>query len=483
MCKYFLKTFRPNPSFLRFHFGESSRRSGRTVHNVVLKVNDKTTTGTGFSKKEAKQNATSAMFKKILPKNRKMTLPLLQTKLFFLCHRAGIETPKYAMKTEIVGAYYEVRATLGNIDTIGAGTTPSEASFAAMKFMHLKLEAYGDNLKAMVKGPPPSYESTFVKDYNFIKVLGSGGFGIVMEAEKKVMNKKRAVKRVRLPVDVEERQNIFRGELNCFAQLEHKNIVRFYHSWIELPPIGWQEEQDRKRGIEDETQSIQFDDDSSSPNRSIDMLPLYLYIEMELCQKETLRHWLDSDEQLYKVRDPDTAYGYFYQLLEAVEYIHGQSPKIIHRDLKPANIFFSMNDKNVLKIGDFGLATVHKARQQTIATRLKSPEMLQSHTMEIGTSFYMAPELEDTRKYTHKVDIFSLGQILIELFVPMETKRDRMEILNESKNGNVPRFTLRDTAKEMLNHDPLQRPEASTTRLSIMYSQLKEINQNATLKD
>ena len=66
-----------------------------------------------------------------------------------------------------------------------------------------------------------------------------GGFGIVMEAEKKVMNKKRAVKRVRLPVDVEERQNIFRGELNCFAQLEHKNIVRFYHSWIELPPIGW----------------------------------------------------------------------------------------------------------------------------------------------------------------------------------------------------------------------------------------------------
>ena len=286
-----------------------------------------------------------------------------------------------------------------------------------------------------------------------------------METEKKVMNKKRAVKRVRLPVDVEERQNIFRGELNCFAQLEHKNIVRFYHSWAEQPPIGWQEEQDRKRGIEDETQSIRFDDDSSSPNSSIEMLPLYLYIEMELCQQETLRHWLDSDEQLHKVRDQHTAYDYFYQLLEAVAYIHGQSPKIIHRDLKPANIFFSMNDKNVLKIGDFGLATVHKARQQTIATRLKSPEILQSHTMEIGTSCYMAPELEDTRKYTHKVDIFSLGQILIELFVPMETKRDRMEILNESKNGNVPRFIMRDTAKNMLNHDPLQRPEASIIML------------------
>ena len=130
---------------------------------MVLKVNDKTSTGAGFSKKEAKQIATSAMFKKILPTNRKMTLPILQTKIFFLCQRAAIETPKYTMKTEIVGAYYEVRATLGNIDTIGAGTTPSEATFAAVKFMHLKLEAYGDNLKEMVKSPPPSYE--FMNQY------------------------------------------------------------------------------------------------------------------------------------------------------------------------------------------------------------------------------------------------------------------------------------------------------------------------------
>ena len=65
------------------------------------------------------------------------------------------------------------------------------------------------------------------------------------------------------------------------------------------------------------------------------------------------------------------------------------------------------------------------------------------------------------------MDIFSVGQILIELFVPMETKRDRMEILNESKNGNVPSFTMRDTAKNMLNHDPLQRPEAYMILLSM----------------
>ena len=41
------------------------------------------------------------------------------------------------------------------------------------------------------------------------------------------------------------------------------------------------------------------------------------------------------------------------QILDAVSYIH--SKKLAHRDLKPSNIFRSLGDKNVLKVGDFGL--------------------------------------------------------------------------------------------------------------------------------
>ena len=41
--------------------------------------------------------------------------------------------------------------------------------------------------------------------------------------------------------------------------------------------------------------------------------------------------------------------------MKAVDYIHKKS--LVHRDLKPSNIFFSLLDKKVLKVGDFGLVT------------------------------------------------------------------------------------------------------------------------------
>ena len=36
-----------------------------------------------------------------------------------------------------------------------------------------------------------------------------------------------------------------------------------------------------------------------------------------------------------------------------MKYIHDK--KLAHRDLKPSNIFQALGDKNVLKVGDFGL--------------------------------------------------------------------------------------------------------------------------------
>ena len=33
-------------------------------------------------------------------------------------------------------------------------------------------------------------------------------------------------------------------EVKALAKLEHPHIVRYYNSWFEAPPIGWQEELD-----------------------------------------------------------------------------------------------------------------------------------------------------------------------------------------------------------------------------------------------
>jgi serine/threonine protein kinase len=61
-----------------------------------------------------------------------------------------------------------------------------------------------------------------------------------------------------------------------------------------------------------------------------------------------------------------------------------------------------MNGRFV-KIADFGLATIHEFDGQT-------------HTKYRGTQKYVAPEVLNSRKYDTKVDIYSLGFVLQELF-------------------------------------------------------------------
>ena len=35
-------------------------------------------------------------------------------------------------------------------------------------------------------------------------------------------------------------------ECRTMANLEHSGIVRYFNTWVESPPSGWQEEQDKK---------------------------------------------------------------------------------------------------------------------------------------------------------------------------------------------------------------------------------------------
>ena len=77
---------------------------------------------------------------------------------------------------------------------------------------------------------------------------------------------------------------------------------------------------------------------------------------------------------------------------------------IIHRDLKPDNILFTNGINNrFVKIADFGLAKVH--------------EKTKLNTKDRGDVRYMAPEVIFSQKYDTKVDIFSLGIIIQEIFL------------------------------------------------------------------
>jgi translation initiation factor 2-alpha kinase 3 len=105
---------------------------------------------------------------------------------------------------------------------------------------------------------------------------------------------------------------------------------------------------------------------------------------------------------------------------------------LIHRDLKPSNIFFAPD--GAIKIGDFGLVT---AMAEEASYSPMSPErnvvcgggfspFQRTHTDQVGTQLYMSPEQIEGQPYNHKVDIYSLGLILVELLWPLSTQMEQV---------------------------------------------------------
>ena len=75
---------------------------------------------------------------------------------------------------------------------------------------------------------------------------------------------------------------------------------------------------------------------------------------------------------------------------------------IIHRDLKSLNVFLT-KDYNA-KIGDMGAA-------KDITNRTESKFLSQ-----VGTPYYLSPEVWKSQAYSTKSDIWALGWILYELY-------------------------------------------------------------------
>ena len=84
--------------------------------------------------------------------------------------------------------------------------------------MLTKLRALGDQLHQEVHKKVDLYESYFIDNYDFKQTLGSGAFGLVMEAEKKITQARVAVKRVKLPTNKEENEKTLR-EVQLLAKL------------------------------------------------------------------------------------------------------------------------------------------------------------------------------------------------------------------------------------------------------------------------
>jgi translation initiation factor 2-alpha kinase 4 len=186
-----------------------------------------------------------------------------------------------------------------------------------------------------------------------------------------------------------------------------------------------------------------------------------LYIQMEYCERHTLRDLIRKD--MYA--RPEEGWQMLRQVLEGLAHIHNHG--IIHRDLKPDNIFIDVAGNP--RIGDFGLATTS---QYTSADKaMTSTNAGADMTRSVGTAMYVAPEIKSGSgvNYNDKVDMYSLGIIFFEMCFPLRTAMERHEVLLKMREKeHVLPSEFQATEKvlqgniimDLISHSPGDRPSS-----------------------
>lgn len=193
--------------------------------------------------------------------------------------------------------------------------------------------------------------------YKIISVLGEGGMANVYLAEDIILQRKVAVKVLRLDLQ-KDPQTIqrFQREALSTSELSHPHIV----SILDVGTEG-----DRH------------------------------YLVMDYVDGPDLEKYIQQNNPIPLPKVIDI----MDQILSAVALAHKHN--VIHRDLKPQNIL--MDKKGNIKIVDFG-----------IAIALNQSTMTQTNTA-MGSVHYMSPEQARGSMATKQSDIYSLGIILYKL--------------------------------------------------------------------
>lgn len=193
--------------------------------------------------------------------------------------------------------------------------------------------------------------------YRIIDTLGEGGMANVYLAEDIILQRKVAVKILRLDLQKEPQTLArFQREALATSELSHPNIVSV----------------------------LDVGTDHGLP-----------YMVMEYVDGPNLEEYIQKKSPL----DLHEVIRIMDQILSAMTLAHKHN--VIHRDLKPQNVL--MDKKGNIKIADFGIAV---ALNQSSITQTNSA---------MGSVHYMSPEQTRGGLVTKQSDIYSLGIILYEL--------------------------------------------------------------------
>jgi serine/threonine protein kinase/tetratricopeptide (TPR) repeat protein len=211
-----------------------------------------------------------------------------------------------------------------------------------------------------------------VAHYRITSKLGSGGMGVVYEAEDTKLGRHVALKF--LPAELaQDKASLerFQREARAASALNHPGICTVY---------------------------------------AIDQHEGQQFIAMELLEGETLAERIRKGPF-----DLAALLDLGIQIADALESAHAKG--IVHRDLKPANIF--VNPRGQAKVLDFGLAKIERARpaggEHSEAPTAVQPNELTSAGTTLGTVSYMSPEQARGQLTDARTDLFSLGTVLYQM--------------------------------------------------------------------
>jgi eukaryotic-like serine/threonine-protein kinase len=212
-----------------------------------------------------------------------------------------------------------------------------------------------------------------ISHYRITGRLGSGGMGVVYEAQDLTLGRRVALKF--LPPELAREASAlerFLLEARAASALNHPNICTIY--------------------------AVEKDGEQS-------------FISMELIEGQGL------DTKLHSGPLPvDRLLDISIQLADALDAAHAKG--IMHRDIKPANIF--LTTRGQVKVLDFGLAKLTRPAGNAAETMGTTQGGLPTANLTnagstVGTIAYMSPEQARGEPLDARTDLFSLGTVIYQM--------------------------------------------------------------------
>ena len=226
--------------------------------------------------------------------------------------------------------------------------------------------------------------------------LGCGGWAKVKVAKLKV-----AAKCLHSQLIYDYHRRLFRREMDVAARVSHPNLLRFLGARLE---------------------------------GGMAILTEFMPTSLRALVNRRPRQRLSLEHLLSIATD----------VARALNYLHNMTPDpIIHRDLSSANVLLQPTPDGgwLAKVSDYGTANFQSQLQ----------------TENPGSPVYTAPESRDPALQSPKMDIYSFGVLLVEMYTCDFPAPERREELMES----IDHPRLLNLIRQCLNRDKDRRPTAA----------------------